>query len=170
MVFVGKKKGEHNSYGYRCPLPWKVQYLHVNGQKKRVMMHIRMLVYRYIHIHRWINTIVSPNIFFPSLLAQIVILAKKMGTTATAGDVSCYVQCNIPTWTVRKDMCIHEKVAIDNLCRKLFYAEKFLLGINPFTKQCPWLTSLSFTCNIGTCNWMTFCISSNNTYNWRNHN
>ena len=194
-----------------------------------------MLVYRYIDIHRWINTIVSPNIFFPSLLAQIVILAKKMGTTATAGDVSCYVQCNIPTWTVRKDMCTHEKVAIDNLCRKLFYAEKFLLcrkisfiqkihlcrkslyvensfmqkillcrklflcrkffyaenslmqkisfmqknsfyaekfllGINPFTKQCPWLTCFSFACDIGTCNWMTFCISSNNTYNWRNQN
>ena len=30
--------------------------------------------------------------FPPSLLAQKVILAKKMGTTATAGGVSCYVQ------------------------------------------------------------------------------
>ena len=35
--------------------------------------------------------------FPPSLLAQKVILAKKMGTTATAKGVSCYVQCNIPT-------------------------------------------------------------------------
>ena len=53
------------------------------------------------------------------------------------------------------------------LCRKLFYAEnssmqkisfmqknsfyakKFLLGINPFTRQCPKLTSPSFTCKVG---------------------
>ena len=35
--------------------------------------------------------------FFPSLLAQKVILAKKMGTTVMAGGVPYCVQCNIPT-------------------------------------------------------------------------
>ena len=88
-----------------------------------------MLVYIYIHIHRWISTILSPNIFSPSLLAQKVILAKKMGTTATARDVPCYVQCNIPTCTVRKDMCTHKKVAMDNP----LYAESFFRH-EPFYK------------------------------------
>ena len=89
-----------------------------------------MLVYMYIHIHRWTNTILSQNIFFfSSLLTQKVILAKKMGTTATAGGVSYYVQCNITTWTVRKDMCTHEKVAMDNH----LYVESFFRH-EPFYK------------------------------------
>ena len=117
------------------------------------MMHICMLVYMYVHIHKWINTILSQNIFFPSLLAQKIILAKKKkGITATAEGVPCYVQCNIPTWTVRKVMCTHEKVAIDNP----FYAEIFFRP-EPFSKQCPWLTSFPFACDIGAYNWMTFC-------------
>ena len=33
----------------------------------------------------------------PFLLAQKIILAKERGTTAMAGGVPCYVQCNIPT-------------------------------------------------------------------------
>ena len=106
-----------------------------------------MLVYMYIHIHRWTNTILSQNIFFSALLAQKVILAKKMGTTATAGGVSCYVQCNIPTWTVRKDMRTHEKVAMDNP----LYVESFFRH-EPFYKA--W--TLSHDMLVPT-NWMTFC-------------
>ena len=101
-------------------------------------MRICMLVYMYIHIHRWTNTILSQNIFFPALLAQKVILAKKMGTTATVGGVSCYVQCNIPTWTVRKDMCTHEKVAMDNP----LYVESFFRH-EPFYKAMS-IVDLSF--------------------------
>ena len=33
--------------------------------------------------------------------------------------------------------------------KNFFYAKKFLLGINPFTRQCPKLTSPSFTCKVG---------------------
>ena len=29
------------------------------------------------------------------------------------------------------------------------FMQKISFGHEPFTKQCPWLTSLSFTCNIG---------------------
>ena len=44
------------------------------------------------------NTILSQNIPPPPfLLAQKIILAKERGTTAMAGGVPCYVQCNIPT-------------------------------------------------------------------------
>ena len=80
----------------------------------------------------------------------------------------------------RKDFLYVEKFP---LCRKFLlnmnllqiisisiaFMQKFSFGHEPFTKQCPWLTSLSFTCNIGTYNWMTFCTSNNNTYKWTNH-
>ena len=65
--------------------------------------------------------------FFPSLLGSKNHFCK--GTTTTAGSVPCYVQCNIPTQTVRKDMCTHEKVAIDNP----LYAESFFRH-EPFYK------------------------------------
>ena len=75
---------------------------------------------------------IAKHFSFPSLLAQKVFLAKKIGTIATAGGVSCYVQCNIPTWTVRKDMCTHEKWQWTTP-----FMQKVSLGMNPFTRQCP---------------------------------
>ena len=193
-----------------------------------------MLVYRYIHIHRWINTILSPNIFFPSLLAQKSFLQRKWALQlrlemfpAMYNAISPHEQwektcAHMKKWQsttyvenyfmqkillcrkipfMQKNFFYAENSSMQKitlcrkffyaenssmqkiifmqkilLCRKLFYAEnffyaeKFLLGINPFTKQCPWLTCFSFACDIGTYNWMTFCTSSNNTYNWRNHN
>ena len=59
--------------------------------------------YTYVRIHVYTSTQINKHYFItknsppPFFFAQKVILAKKMGTTATAGDVSCYVQCNIPT-------------------------------------------------------------------------
>ena len=58
--------------------------------------------YTYVSINVYTYTSMNEHYFItkhfpPSLLAQKVILAKKMGTTATAKGVSCYVQCNIPT-------------------------------------------------------------------------
>ena len=94
-------------------------------------MCIHMLVYMYIHIHRWMNTILSQNIPPPPppFWLKISFLQNKGGTIATAGGVPCYVQCNIPTWTVRKDLCTHEKMAMDNP----FYAENFLSA--PFMQK-----------------------------------
>ena len=58
--------------------------------------------YMYVSIHVYTYTQMNKHYFitkhfFPSLLAQKVILAKKMGTTVMAGGVPYCVQCNIPT-------------------------------------------------------------------------
>ena len=67
------------------------------------------------------------------------------------------------------NFCTHKKVTMGSpfmqkilLCRKFFlYAENsFIYAENSFghdSKQCPWLTSFPFACNISTYNWITFC-------------
>ena len=41
--------------------------------------------------------------------------------------------------------------------KNIFLCRKFSFGHEPFSKQCPWLTSFPFAHDIDTYNWMTSC-------------
>ena len=58
---------------------------------------------------------------------------------------------------MRKNSLYVEKILLSmNLLQiisiSIAFMQKISFGHELFTKQCPWLTSLSFTCNIGTYN------------------
>ena len=95
--FFAKKKGTQQlrlkvSSALKSTI-FTCEWLKEKGNNAYTYVSIHVYTYTQMNEHYFITKL----FFFPSLLAQKVILAKKMGTTATVGGVSYYVQCNIPT-------------------------------------------------------------------------
>ena len=117
------------------------------------MMRIHMLVYMYIHIHRWMNTILSQNIPPPPSFWLKKSFSPKKEALQLWLEVSPAMYNAISPHEQWEKTCAHMK----KWQWTTPFMHKFFFGHEHFSKQCPWLTSFPFACDIGTYNWMTFC-------------